>query len=62
MRGLLPSLFLSLFTMHESTLDLFCENDPWAESIEEQAAALEVTCDYFISEFLVYPRTVGELD
>ena len=48
--------------MHDSTLDLFCQGDAWMESIEEQAAALEVTCDYFISEFLVYPRTVGELD
>ena len=49
--------------MHDSTLDLFCQGgDAWIESIEEQAAALEVTCDYFIAEFLVYPRTVGELD
>ena len=49
--------------MHESTLDLFCghHNSPeeddsiaqaYAETIEQRAAELEVTCDYYMMEFM----------
>lgn len=44
--------------MHESTLDLFCEHadeqeaENWALEIEKKAAELEVTCDYYMYEFL----------
>lgn len=50
-------------TMHESTLDLFCghhsspdEDDSialaYAETIEQRAAELEVTVDYYMEEFM----------
>lgn len=50
-------------TMHESTLDLFCghnsspEDDDsialaYAETIEQRAAELEVTVDYYMAEFM----------
>jgi len=44
--------------MHESTLDLFCNHDDevyadeYAKEIELKAAALQVTVDYYIAEFL----------
>ena len=44
--------------MHESTLDLFCEYadeiiaDEYAKEIELKAAELEVTVDYYMSEFM----------
>jgi len=49
--------------MHESTLDLFCgehmspEEDnnialAYAETIEQRAAELEVTVDYYMAEFM----------
>jgi hypothetical protein len=46
--------------MHKSTLDLFCEHaepdeqaaEDWAFEIEKKAAELEVTCDYYMYEFL----------
>lgn len=49
--------------MHESTLDLFCghnsspEDDDsialaYAETIEQRAAELEVTVDYYMAEFM----------
>lgn len=44
--------------MHESTLDLFCDHDDdqlaeeYALEIESKAAALEVTCDYYMMEFM----------
>ena len=46
--------------MHESTLDLFCEYadeimaDEYAKEIELKAAELEVTVDYYMSEFMWY--------
>jgi hypothetical protein len=45
-------------TMHESTLDLFCEHesaecaDEYAMEIERKAAELEVTVDYYMMEFV----------
>ena len=44
--------------MHESTLDLFCEHesnecaDEFALEIEQKAAELEVTVDYYMMEFM----------
>lgn len=46
--------------MHESTLDLFCEYaeseeqmaEDWAFEIEEKAAELGITCDYYLQEFI----------
>ena len=44
--------------MHESTLDLFCQHadeqiaDDFAMEIEEKAAKLEITVDYFMMEFM----------
>lgn len=44
--------------MHESTLDLFCsvESDTFAQEyameIEQKAAELELTVDYYMAEFL----------
>lgn len=44
--------------MHESTLDLFFEYadkimaDEYAKEIELKAAELEVTVDYYMSEFM----------
>jgi hypothetical protein len=48
-----PENFLS-----DSTLDLFCDHadeqlaDEYALEIEQKAAALEVTVDYYIAEFM----------
>ena len=43
--------------MHESTLDLFCNDDnidaAFIESLETEAAKLEVTVDYYMEEFLI---------
>lgn len=45
-------------TMHDSTLDLFCEDndeqiaDEYAMEIEMKAAMLEVTVDYYMMEFV----------
>ena len=50
-------------TMHESTLDLFCDDnnsdeenhifaEEFAASLEERAAFYEVTVDYYMEEFL----------
>ena len=47
--------------MHNSTLDLFCNddnqeetiNDIFDDALEEQASKYEVTVDYYIAEFLV---------
>ena len=45
-------------TMHESTLDLFCNHDSddfadeYAMEIERKAAELEVTVDYYMAEFM----------
>ena len=44
--------------MHESTLDLFCQEDDeqcaveYAMELEQKAAELEVTVDYYMAEFL----------
>jgi len=44
--------------MHDSTLDLFCNHDSdefadeYAMELEQKAAELEVTVDYYIAEFL----------
>ena len=44
--------------MHDSTLDLFCDHesdkfaDEYALELEQKAAELEVTVDYYIAEFL----------
>ena len=44
--------------MHDSTLDLFCQDgddtfaDEYAKEIELKAAELEVTVDYYMQEFL----------
>ena len=44
--------------MFDSTLDLFCEHDnaeyadEFAMEIEEKAAALEITVDYYMMEFM----------
>ncbi len=44
--------------MHESTLDLFSDHadaqmaEEYAMEIEAKAAELEITCDYYIAEFL----------
>lgn len=44
--------------MHESTLDLFCNDDgddyadEYTIEMEEMAAKLEITVDYYIAEFL----------
>jgi len=45
--------------MHKSTLDLFCNHDDerneidaaFDEALEERAAALEITVDYYLAEF-----------
>ena len=52
---------LNLFEeMHESTLDLFekCAIDP--NDIEALAAYYEVTCDYYMEEFLGLEEYEGE--
>jgi hypothetical protein len=44
--------------MHESTLDLFCDQadaqmaEEYTLELEAKAAELEVTVDYYMSEFL----------
>lgn len=44
--------------IHESTLDLFCEHESaqlaeeFALEIEQKAAELEVTVDYYMQEFM----------
>ena len=44
--------------MHDSTLDLFCQHedakcaDEYAMELEEKAAELEVTVDYYMMEFM----------
>ena len=44
--------------MFDSTLDLFCEQedaeyaDEFAMELEEKAAALEITVDYLLMEFM----------
>lgn len=44
--------------MHDSTLDLFCQHedtkyaDEYAMEIEQKAAELEVTVDYYMMEFM----------
>jgi hypothetical protein len=40
--------------LSETSLDLFCEHEAekFAMDIEEKAAALEVTCDYYMMEFM----------
>jgi hypothetical protein len=44
--------------MQESTLDLFCEHqdkkdaDEFAMELEQKAAELEVTVDYYMMEFM----------
>lgn len=44
--------------MHESTLDLFCQHedeqmaDNYAMEIEQKAAELEITVDYYMMEFM----------
>lgn len=51
-------LIRKINTMHESTLDLFCDHesaeyaDEFAIEIEKKAAELEVTVDYYIAEFM----------
>jgi len=46
------------YKMHESTLDLFCGDeseeyaDEYAKELEQKAAELEITVDYYIAEFL----------
>ena len=45
--------------MHKSTLDLFCNHEDerneidaaFDEALEERAAALEITVDYYLAEF-----------
>jgi hypothetical protein len=41
--------------MHDSTLDLFChhEAERHAMMLEQAAAELEVTVDYYMEEFLL---------
>jgi hypothetical protein len=49
--------------MHDSTLDLFCEHssveemmsidEAFTAAIEEEAAKLEVTVDYYLEEFFL---------
>ena len=49
---------LQSLNMHDSTLDLFCGDadhqfaEEYALEIEEKAAALEVTVDYYMAEFM----------
>lgn len=44
--------------MHDSTLDLFCQDDDdtladeYTKELELKAAELEVTVDYYMAEFL----------
>lgn len=44
--------------MTESTFDLFCDHanaqmaEEFAMEIEAKAAELEITCDYYMAEFL----------
>jgi hypothetical protein len=40
--------------LSETSLDLFCDHnaEKFALDIEEKAAALEVTCDYYMMEFM----------
>lgn len=53
-------IFYKLFgkkKMHESSLDLFCEEesdeyaDEYSKEIELKAAELEITVDYYLAEF-----------
>jgi hypothetical protein len=41
--------------MHDSSLDMFChhEAERYAMMLEEAAAKVEVTVDYYIEEFLL---------
>jgi len=53
----------NLTPMNDSTLDLFCEHqsvrevmsidEAFTAAIEEEAAKLEVTVDYYLEEFFV---------
>ena len=44
--------------MNDSTLDLFCQHeddrfaDEYAMEMEQKAAELEVTVDYYVAEFI----------
>lgn len=44
--------------MNDSTLDLFCQHedemfaDEYAHEIERKAAELEITVDYYMTEFM----------
>ena len=44
--------------MHESTLDLFCNDDSeeyadeYTRELELKAAELEITVDYYLAEFI----------
>jgi len=45
--------------MNDSTLDLFCQHDDemyadeYAMELERKASELEITCDYFLMEFIL---------
>ena len=47
-----------MIKMFDSTLDLFCQHDDaeyadeFAMELEEKAAALEITVDYLLMEFM----------
>ena len=45
--------------MHESTLDLFAKVGIDANDIEALAAYYEVTCDYYMQEFLGLEDLIG---
>lgn len=51
-------LIRKMNTMHESTLDLFCDHedemyaDEFTRELEMKAAELEVTVDYYMMEFM----------
>jgi hypothetical protein len=57
---MLKFIFHTIFQqnkMHESTLDLFCQHDEviadeYAMELEQKAAELQITVDYYMMEFM----------
>ena len=55
---LFTQIIQKMIKMFDSTLDLFCQHDDaeyadeFAMELEEKAAALEITVDYLLMEFM----------
>ena len=55
---IINTIFQQNKVMHDSTMDMFCEHEEerqaeqFANEIEQKAAELEVTVDYYMMEFM----------